>query len=49
MAFKQRPGPLEPVCPADATSALIPGVGYVTAGIAAIADLQAQGYQYVQP
>jgi intracellular sulfur oxidation DsrE/DsrF family protein len=35
--------------PADATSALIPGVGYVTAGIAAIADLQAQGYQYVQP
>ncbi len=35
--------------PADATSALIPGVGYVTAGIAAIADLQARGYQYVQP
>ena len=35
--------------PADATSVLIPGVGYVTAGIAAIADLQARGYRYVQP
>jgi intracellular sulfur oxidation DsrE/DsrF family protein len=35
--------------PADATSALIPGVEYVTAGIAAIADFQARGYQYVQP
>jgi intracellular sulfur oxidation DsrE/DsrF family protein len=35
--------------PADATSALIPGVGYVTAGIAALGDLQARGYQYVQP
>ncbi len=35
--------------PADATSTLIPGVQYVTAGIAAIADFQAQGYQYVQP
>jgi intracellular sulfur oxidation DsrE/DsrF family protein len=35
--------------PADATSALIPGVGYVTAGIAAIADFQARGYRYVQP
>jgi intracellular sulfur oxidation DsrE/DsrF family protein len=35
--------------PPDATSVLIPGVGYVTAGIAAIADLQARGYRYVQP
>ncbi len=32
-----------------ATEALIPGVEYVTAGIGAIADLQKQGYQYVQP
>lgn len=44
--------------PADATSALVTSVdangvahsvGYVTAGIAAIADFQARGYQYVQP
>jgi len=44
--------------PADATSALVTSVDdkgvehsvqYVTAGIAAIADFQARGYQYVQP
>ena len=44
--------------PADATSALVTSVdadgvehsvGYVTAGIAALADFQARGYQYVQP
>lgn len=44
--------------PADATSALVTSVdangvehsvGYVTAGIAALADLQSRGYKYVQP
>jgi intracellular sulfur oxidation DsrE/DsrF family protein len=44
--------------PADATGALVTSVdadgvehsvGYVTAGIAALADFQARGYQYVQP
>lgn len=43
--------------PADATSALVTAtsggveysVEYVTAGITALADFQAQGYQYVQP
>jgi len=32
-----------------ATSELIEGVGYVTHGIAAIADFQSRGYTYVQP
>jgi len=32
-----------------ATAQLIPGVEYVTAGLTAIADLQEQGYKYVQP
>ncbi len=31
------------------TSNMIAGVGYVTAGVTAIADLQAIGYNYVQP
>ena len=44
--------------PADATSALVTSVddngvthsvGYVTAGISALADFQARGYKYVQP
>jgi intracellular sulfur oxidation DsrE/DsrF family protein len=33
----------------DATAQLIDGVEYVTAGVTAIADLQEQGYTYVQP
>jgi len=33
----------------DATAELIDGVEYVTAGVTAIADLQEQGYKYVQP
>lgn len=33
----------------DATAQLIDGVEYVTAGVTAIADLQKQGYKYVQP
>lgn len=33
----------------DATAQLIPGVEYVTAGVTAIADLQKQGYKYIQP
>ena len=33
----------------SATDALIPGVEYTTAGVTAIADLQSQGYRYVQP
>ncbi len=32
-----------------ATAQLIEGVEYVTAGVTAIADLQEQGYKYVQP
>lgn len=32
-----------------ATEALIDGVGYVTAGVTAIAEFQALGYSYVQP
>ena len=32
-----------------ATAELIDGVEYVTAGVTAIADLQEQGYKYVQP
>ena len=32
-----------------ATAQLIDGVEYVTAGVTAIADLQEQGYRYVQP
>lgn len=32
-----------------ATAELIEGVEYVTAGVTAIADLQEQGYKYVQP
>jgi intracellular sulfur oxidation DsrE/DsrF family protein len=32
-----------------ATDAIIPGVEYTTAGVTAIADLQSQGYKYVQP
>lgn len=32
-----------------ATEALIDGVGYTTAGVTAIAELQALGYSYVQP
>jgi len=32
-----------------ATEALIDGVEYTTAGVTAIADLQKQGYSYVQP
>ena len=44
--------------PADATSALVTSmdsngvehsVGYVTAGITALADFQQRGYEYVQP
>ncbi len=33
----------------DATAQLIDGVEYVTAGVTALADLQEQGYKYVQP
>jgi intracellular sulfur oxidation DsrE/DsrF family protein len=33
----------------SATAALIPGVGYTTAGLTSIADLQSQGYRYIQP
>ena len=33
----------------SATDAMIPGVEYTTAGVTAIADLQSQGYTYVQP
>jgi intracellular sulfur oxidation DsrE/DsrF family protein len=33
----------------DASAQLIEGVEYVTAGVTAIADLQEQGYKYVQP
>jgi intracellular sulfur oxidation DsrE/DsrF family protein len=33
----------------DAIAQLIDGVEYVTAGVTAIADLQEQGYKYVQP
>lgn len=33
----------------DATSHLIEGVEYVTAGLTAIADFEKRGYQYVQP
>lgn len=32
-----------------ATEQLIPGVGYVTAGISATADFESRGFQYVQP
>ena len=32
-----------------ATSQLIPGVEYTTAGLTSIADFQARGYQYIQP
>jgi len=32
-----------------ATAELIEGIEYVTAGVTAIADLQEQGYKYVQP
>ena len=35
--------------PGGATAQLIDGVEYVTAGITALADLQEQGYKYVQP
>lgn len=35
--------------PGDATAQLIDGVEYVTAGVTALADLQDQGYKYVQP
>lgn len=37
------------VVPAGATGELIDGVEYVTAGVTAISDLQAQGYRYIQP
>lgn len=33
----------------SATDAMIEGVEYTTAGVTAIADLQKQGYRYVQP
>ncbi len=33
----------------DATSHLIEGVEYVTAGLTAVADFEKRGYQYVQP
>jgi intracellular sulfur oxidation DsrE/DsrF family protein len=33
----------------SATDQLIPGMLYTTAGVSAIADYQAQGYQYIQP
>jgi len=33
----------------SATDQLIPGMLYTTAGVSAIADFQAQGYQYIQP
>lgn len=33
----------------EATSELVPGVQYVTAGVTAIADFQSRGYRYVQP
>jgi len=33
----------------NATSELIPGVKYVSAGISALADFQAKGWTYVQP
>ena len=35
--------------PGNATAELIPGVMYVSAGISALADFQAQGWTYVQP
>lgn len=35
--------------PGGATAQLIEGVEYVTAGVTALADLQDQGYRYVQP
>lgn len=35
--------------PGDATSRLIEGVEYVTAGLTAVADFQKRGYLYVQP
>lgn len=31
------------------THQILPGVGYVTAGLTSIADLQSQGYLYIQP